>query len=341
MARIFISYRRDQDAGYAGWLCGLLNDHFGDHEVFRDIDDIEPGADFVQVIDDEMRQCDAVIVLIGPNWLTIQDDKGGRRLDNPEDFVRREIAAALARNVRVIPALVRDAVMPGPHELPAPLRALARRNALQLSDARFKEDVSRLVSALEHALRKPAIGPSSNDDPPPVMAPATTGGSRRRGRLPTDRELQKTIGSRPSDSENSRNAVTLNSSIFLADPDCAGPVVDEHGARARHEEGPLEVPGESEDIRPYIARQVTMVGKINAMKQGAARNHAVEDLREYEQAHGLKAHHFHFEGRAALIRRIERMQAGKYRERAVAELRAYEEAHGMAPHHFRFEAHRR
>ena len=119
-----------------------------------DVDTIKPGLDFVEAIESAVDRTDAMIVVIGPNWLGAVDAAGNRRLDNPEDFVRLEIAASLERNVRVIPVLVKRAEMPGSAELPDDLKALARRNALELSHTRFNSDAQRLINALELALEQ-------------------------------------------------------------------------------------------------------------------------------------------------------------------------------------------
>ncbi len=133
--KIFISYRRDDSAGYAGRLFDFLAARFGSENVFMDIDTIEPGDDFRKVIANAVQTCDVVLVMIGRQWLTIPGPDGQRRLDDPGDWVRVEVATALANpNVRVIPVLVRGASMPGEHELPGELRELAWRNALELSD---------------------------------------------------------------------------------------------------------------------------------------------------------------------------------------------------------------
>ena len=132
--RIFISYRWDDSGGWAGRLYDRLSQHFGEANIFMDINTIEPGLDFVQVIDQAVGSCDALIALIGRQWLTITDDSARRRLDNPEDFVRLEIATALSRNIRVIPALVQGTCMPRSSDLPDVLEPIARRNACELSD---------------------------------------------------------------------------------------------------------------------------------------------------------------------------------------------------------------
>jgi hypothetical protein len=147
--RIFINYRRADTSGHAGRLWDALVERFGDERVFIDIDTIRPGVDFAEVISEAVGRSDVVIALIGRQWLTSADSKGRRRLDDPDDFVRLELETALKRNARVIPTLVQGTEMPGPDELPDELRALARRNALELSDVRWRYDVQRMVKTLE------------------------------------------------------------------------------------------------------------------------------------------------------------------------------------------------
>src|SRR5215207_7018671 len=147
--RIFISYRREDTAYPAGWLYDRLADRYGDGQIFKDVDSIVLGDDFVQVITSAVESCDVLLALIGEDWLSISDAHGRRRLDDPDDFVRLEIQAALARNVRVIPILVGDATMPHAEELPRSLVGLARRQALQLSPVHFDFDTGRLLKVLE------------------------------------------------------------------------------------------------------------------------------------------------------------------------------------------------
>ena len=146
---IFISYRRDDSAGYAGRLYDRLRGSFDRDHLFMDIDNIPPGHDFVEVLENAIEVCDVVLVLIGKQWLTITGADGKRRLDDPHDFVRLEVAAALRRNIRVIPVLVRDATMPPLSELPPDLHALARRQALVISDEDFHHDADRLIAAIK------------------------------------------------------------------------------------------------------------------------------------------------------------------------------------------------
>jgi TIR domain len=152
MPKIFISYRRDDSGGWAGRLYDRLSQHFGRDNVFMDITAIEPGLDFVEVIQEAVASCDILIAVIGRQWLTVTDASGQRRLNNPEDFVRLEVGAALGRNIRVIPALVQNASMPRSTDLPESLQKLARRNALEISDTRFHQDTDRLIEVLTRVL---------------------------------------------------------------------------------------------------------------------------------------------------------------------------------------------
>jgi hypothetical protein len=114
-----------------------------------DVADLEPGSDFVDTIEKMVGTCDALIALIGKNWLTIKDVQNQVRLRMPGDFVSIEIAAALKRSIEVIPVLVGGAKMPVQRELPESLKLLSRRQALELSDVHFTRDVSDLIEALK------------------------------------------------------------------------------------------------------------------------------------------------------------------------------------------------
>jgi tetratricopeptide (TPR) repeat protein len=151
MGRVFISYRREETAYPAGWLYDRLADRYGG-QVFKDVDSIQLGDDFVEVITRAVASCDVLLALIGDEWLTITDTQQRRRLDDPGDFVRLEIEAALTRNVRVIPILVDGARIPHADDLPPSLAGLVRRQALELSPARFDFDTSRLLKVLDRTL---------------------------------------------------------------------------------------------------------------------------------------------------------------------------------------------
>ena len=155
----FMSYRREEASGHAGRLYDVLLTKFRSDQVFMDIDAIPPGVDFGDHIEAAVARCDVLLALIGPRWSTVTDETGLRRLDDPGDFVRLEIEAALRRNIRVVPVLIQGGRMPRPDDLPEELRPLTRRNSFELSDARFRFDADRLIDILiemDAAKRPPA-----------------------------------------------------------------------------------------------------------------------------------------------------------------------------------------
>lgn len=153
MPRIFISYRRGDSIAYAGRIHDHLSQHFGADKVFMDIGGIAPGEDFVNVLDARVADSDVVIALIGPGWLNASDERG-RRIDQPDDFVRYELAAALEQGKRLIPVLVGGARMPGADQLPPALARLARCQAHPVDDSRFAYDLDALIRSLE---RRPSL----------------------------------------------------------------------------------------------------------------------------------------------------------------------------------------
>jgi len=145
---IFINYRRDDSAGYAGRLADSLGAWFGAERVFRDVGGIEYGEDFEQAIDNKLEESGAVVVVIGDRWTTLADAGGRRRLDDPFDYVTREISVALKDGISVVPVLIGNASMPRAEELPTELADLAKRNAITVSDERWNFDVDRLAKVL-------------------------------------------------------------------------------------------------------------------------------------------------------------------------------------------------
>ena len=161
-SRIFVSYRREDAAYPAGWLFDRLVNHFGAGQVFKDVDSIQLGDDFVEQMTAAVGSSAVLLTVIGKRWLTVTGEKGQRRLDDPADFVRLEIEAAFARGVRVIPVLVDGALMPHVAELPAGLAQLAHRQALELSPNRFGSDTARLLEVLDRTLSGMAAGPAGS-----------------------------------------------------------------------------------------------------------------------------------------------------------------------------------
>jgi hypothetical protein len=150
--KVFINYRRDDSIGMAGRLHDRLAQTFGRGNLFMDVDNIPAGRDFEDYLNSQVAACDAMLAVIGPNWLTAKDENGQRRLDNPEDFVVIEIAAALARNIPVVPVLVDGARMPKAGELPDSLRPLVRRQAVEMRHAHFGKDAEALIARMGEAL---------------------------------------------------------------------------------------------------------------------------------------------------------------------------------------------
>ena len=150
--KIFINYRRGDDPGFAGRLYDRLEDSFSPDQLFMDVDDIPAGHDFVQVLEDQIAECDVLLAVIGKGWANVQDGDSRRRLENPDDFVRIEIEAALRLRKLIIPVLVDGAEMPRAETLPESSKPLARRHAVRLTHDRFKVDAQGLIKVLEGAL---------------------------------------------------------------------------------------------------------------------------------------------------------------------------------------------
>jgi len=149
---IFLSYRREDAAPYARLLQYQLSGRFPDARVFMDLDSIEAGLDFAEVIRDAVDSCAVLVALIGRQWATVADEEGRRRLDDPDDYVRFEVQTALKRGVRVIPVLVDNARPLRQQQLPAELHKLTRLNALELSYGRFQYDSDRLLDLIHRVL---------------------------------------------------------------------------------------------------------------------------------------------------------------------------------------------
>ena len=153
---IFLSYRRADTSGHAGRLTDDLERRFGPDVVFRDIESIDAGRDFVDALDRALSEAQVVLVLIGDTWLTETDAEDVRRLEKVEDYVRNEVATALLRNdLVVVPVLVEGASMPAAQELPESLQPLTRLQAIELSEGRWSYDLDRLARVLGQAGIKP------------------------------------------------------------------------------------------------------------------------------------------------------------------------------------------
>jgi TIR domain-containing protein len=148
MAGIFISYRRSDSDVAAGRLADDLAAIFGAEVIFRDVDTLEPGEDYTVALDHALDSCAVLIAMIGVHWSNVTDEAGHPRLQDPADWVRAEIRRALERDVRVIPVLV-SATMPSEADVPTDLKPLLQRQALEISDRHWKQDIELLVQVLE------------------------------------------------------------------------------------------------------------------------------------------------------------------------------------------------
>jgi hypothetical protein len=146
VANVFVSYRREDSAPWAGRICDRLEAAFGAAHVFMDVDDIAPGEDFTQAIDRKVSGCKVLVAVIGPRWLELLRERAGEH-----DFVEHEVASALRRGITVIPVLVGAATMPAEHELPPSLASLARRHGISIRDTSFDQDAGELVRGVERA----------------------------------------------------------------------------------------------------------------------------------------------------------------------------------------------
>jgi hypothetical protein len=195
MPKIFLSYRRQDSAGMAGRIYDRLCAHFGDDAIFMDIDSIPFGVDFREQITSAVDQCGIVLAVIGPHWAG--EAGAARRIDDPRDFIRLEIEAALERNLPVIPILVDRATMPGEADLPSSLARLAYRNAIDLDQGRdFHHHVDRLIKGIERLFQQPNLGTAAPAVEPLRPAPPSPSPGPQPPSPQPAREWTSSIGMR-------------------------------------------------------------------------------------------------------------------------------------------------
>ncbi|HEX4960214.1 MAG TPA: toll/interleukin-1 receptor domain-containing protein [Thermoanaerobaculia bacterium] len=198
MGGIFISYRRDDATGYVYALRDRLAARFGPGQIFMDIDSIEPGLDFVEVIESSVASCDVVLALIGKRWLQTE------RLQDPRDFVRLEIQAALARKIRVIPVLLEGTEMPSAEELPDVLSPLSRRQAFEISNRHFSDDLNQLgellgrILAEQESKRMSALLPQKEPLETIASTPRQPAGSEPKVAIPPVQPERRTSLRKPA-----------------------------------------------------------------------------------------------------------------------------------------------
>ncbi len=158
--KIFISYRRSDSADFSVALYNELRGYYDESFIFKDINTIQPGQQFAEVLENALDHCAVVLVVIGPTWLTVS----GARLFEEHDWVRQEIARALARNLRVIPILANGTKMPKTEELPDDLHGLCKRQALEIDNQRFEYDVAQLCRAIQDLVpsKKRRVAPAGS-----------------------------------------------------------------------------------------------------------------------------------------------------------------------------------
>ncbi len=160
---IFINYRKDDSRWNALALYNELQKYFEKDQIFKDFNTILPGDDFVFSIENALRKCDVLLVIIGPNWVSMTDESGKRRLDDADDFVRLEVATALSRNIQVIPVLIDNTTMPKAADLPENMKLLYRRQFVEIDNTRFEDDVRNLAEAIKKVLPDGSIRVQPDD----------------------------------------------------------------------------------------------------------------------------------------------------------------------------------
>ncbi|MEM7251660.1 MAG: toll/interleukin-1 receptor domain-containing protein [Pseudomonadota bacterium] len=166
---LFLSYRRFDSQGFAGRIGDDLGDAFGDAVIFRD-DEIQPGDDFTRTLSDALARAEALLIVIGRRWLSAADPDGRRRIDDETDWVRREIEAAAARDIWILPILVGGATMPSPSTLPDSLVFISRQQAYVINDRSWEHDIDGLIELIKRRLG-PGFGDQTERTEPALRLP--------------------------------------------------------------------------------------------------------------------------------------------------------------------------
>jgi hypothetical protein len=267
---IFISYRRDDTRADSGRLFDRLSVSFPG-KVFRDVTSIEPGVEWAESIAHFLSQTDACIVLIGKNWLNATDSTGRRRLEDPRDTVRQEIAAVLRRKLRVFPVLVGGARMPAEEELPADLQALCRRNAIELTEHHWDEGMQRLTQALQTVLSQSGQSATTKSSAGPNRLPLLLG---LAGAVIALIALAFFLIKRPAAAPNTADSTISNTGMSFAGNWRA--VVNTHGARI------------DEDLESYPDHSFRLLTENTTVGIGKWQYNAVANSVEVTNATRLK-----------------------------------------------------
>ena len=298
---IFLSYRREDAAPYARLLQFQLRERLPNVPVFMDLDSIEPGLDFAQVIRQAVESCALLVVLIGRQWMTLVDEEGRRRLDNPDDYVRFEVQTALERDIRVVPVLVDGARPLQQQQLPVDLTKLARLNALELSYGRYEYDADRLIHLIERVLD--ASRATGNAGQKSVSTDSAAAPTVRHAHDPTNSNAQReTAQRRPefvrsdrarairvlSEAEQVAQSIEDESQKVWGLARVAAALADIDAGRAARVVAEIEHFLESTDDRSKVGALVGSAEELTAIDAGSAERIArsVED--EYQRSQALE-----------------------------------------------------
>jgi TIR domain len=289
--KVFISYRREDSRYQAHRIYDAFVRALPPDTVFMDIDTIPPGADFVEILEGWVQQCDVLLALIGPNWLGSIDPRSSlRRLDNPEDFVRIEIRGALARKIPVVPVLLDATGMPTATELPDDIKALRRRNAEFVDFRTFDADVQRLIKRLKIGkkveLPGEAPGPRTED----------RGGSRTAGATTASPFLDRIKVALTAGSVLGAAgallvvllllglALTLRTTVMRPDTQTDVPVRAADFARSEEGRRSAEARAKEATDALAVAEKARLDAEARASSAAAAQARAEENLRAAEKA---------------------------------------------------------
>ena len=200
---IFINYRKDDSSWNALALYNELLKYFPKESIFKDFNTIRPGDDFVESIQRALSNCNVLLVVMSKNWLEVKDKHGNRRINDPDDLVRIEIATAIERNIQVIPVLFDNIPMPTNAELPENLKSLPRRQFVEIETTRFEADVKKLADAIKELM-----------PPEPVPRPADNRGPANTGYKPVEGTANQNVPR-----QNTGGAQYLQSNTAGAKPD--------------------------------------------------------------------------------------------------------------------------
>jgi hypothetical protein len=295
---VFICYRREDSSGFAGRIYDRLRETLGGNKLFIDVDNIAPGLDFVDVLSERVGKCDALLAVIGKDWVSSADCEKRRRLDDPHDFVRIEIEAALERDIRVIPVLVEGAIMPKPEDLPESLKKLSRRQGIEVSHTRFDSDVKILAHVLSPVETEPLQRSVAEDEAEEA--------AKQRAKAHRPKKVERGSATRQTQQ--------------LARAEGVPPRRDFEGSRGRRatsEEGQSPKPADA----AQRAKQPGKLSEAGAMEHHLRLDSAIEDCRSLMERVLKHCECWVFEFDAANTFFIERDASARSCIRAKAELR--------------------